>query len=156
MNKSTYLAERLQQVLIDGKWIANTNVKEQIDHLSVQQATATFGDHNTIALLTFHLNYYLEGVLQVLNGGKLEIRDKYSFDMPTMDTEVKWKGLVQRYNDNALSFVNKVKEMDDASFSAVFEKEAYGTYERNIDGIIEHCYYHLGQMVLINKLLSNT
>jgi len=35
----------------------------------------------SIAALTFHINYYVAGVLNVFQGGKLEIRDKYSFDM---------------------------------------------------------------------------
>ncbi len=28
-----------------------------------------------------------------------------------------------------------------------------GDYLRNIDGMIEHSYYHLGQIVLIEKLI---
>jgi hypothetical protein len=28
-------------------------------------------------------------------------------------------------------------------------------YYINIDAMIEHCYYHLGQIVLIKKLLKN-
>ena len=35
-----------------------------------------------------------------------------------------------------------------------FVDEKYGTYLRNIDGMIEHAYYHLGQVVLIKKLLE--
>lgn len=33
-------------------------------------------------LLTFHIDYYLKGLIQVMDGGELEIRDKYSFDLP--------------------------------------------------------------------------
>jgi hypothetical protein len=29
----------------------------------------------------------------------------------------------------------------------------YGTWLRNIEGAIEHCHYHLGQIVLIKKIL---
>jgi hypothetical protein len=36
----------------------------------------------------------------------------------------------------------------------VFVDEKYGTYLRNIEAMIEHSYYHLGQIVLIRKILS--
>ena len=35
---------------------------------------------------------------------------------------------------------------------AIFVDEKYGSYERNLDVMIEHCYYHLGQVMLIKKL----
>jgi len=35
-----------------------------------------------------------------------------------------------------------------------FTDEKYGTYQRNLIGILEHSYYHLGQIVLIKKLLK--
>lgn len=81
------LANRLREVLLNGKWIANTNLKEQITSTSWGQAMERIGSLNTIALLTFHVNYYLKGVLTVLQGGKLEIKDKYSFDMPEISSK---------------------------------------------------------------------
>jgi len=44
--------------------------------------------------------------------------------------------------------------MPDSKINEVFVNEKYGTYLRNIDGMIEHCYYHLGQITLIKKLLQ--
>ncbi|MEM8891667.1 MAG: DUF1572 domain-containing protein, partial [Bacteroidota bacterium] len=35
-----------------------------------------------------------------------------------------------------------------------FVDEKYGTYRRNIDGMIEHCYYHLGQISIIRKMIA--
>ena len=34
-----------------------------------------------------------------------------------------------------------------------FVDEKYGTFQRNIEAMIEHSYYHLGQIVLIKKML---
>ncbi len=36
-----------------------------------------------------------------------------------------------------------------------FTDENYGTFYRNIDVMIEHSYYHIGQIVLIKKLFNN-
>lgn len=148
------LAKRLREVLLNGKWIANTNFKEQVTSISWEQAIQKVGNLNTIALLTFHVNYYLKGVLNVFEGGDLEIKDKYSFDMPEIESEQDWSNLVTEFVNNAEKFIHYVEKMDDDFLSQPFVKEEYGSYLRNIEGQIEHSYYHLGQVVLLKKLLK--
>jgi len=153
MVKNSEIANRLREVLLNGKWITNTNFKEQILSVSWEQAIQKVGNLNTIALLTFHINYYLQGVLNVFNGGKLEIRDKYSFDLPQITSEAGWEKLVADFLDNSEKFADKVELMDDSTFNQPFVDEKYGTYLRNIEGVIEHSYYHLGQISLIRKMI---
>lgn len=152
MTRSESLATRLDEVLLNGRWVANTNYKDQLEGLKRREAVFQINKLNTIAALTFHINYYLDGILNVFNGGKLEIRDAYSFDMPEITTEAQWMELKEQLFVNSLSFVKAVQSMTDTQLDAVFTDEKYGTYQRNIEGVIEHCYYHLGQIVLINKL----
>jgi hypothetical protein len=151
MNKD--LANRLREVLLTGKWIANTNFKEQITSISWVQAIEKIENLNTIALLTFHVNYYLKGLLQVFAGGNLEIKDKFSFDMPEIVSETDWLNLVNEFVSNAESFINHVEKMDDNVLTQPFVKEEYGSYLRNIEAQIQHSYYHLGQVSLIKKLV---
>jgi uncharacterized damage-inducible protein DinB len=153
MSASIILSKRLREVFLDGKWIANTNYQEQIIDLSWHQASLKIYDLNSVALLTFHINYYLEGLLQVFNSGKLEISDRYSFDMKNITTEKEWNELKLRFLANAEAFCNKVAKLDEAILNEVFVHEKYGTYLRNIEAIIEHSYYHLGQVVLIKKMI---
>ncbi|MEW2921010.1 MULTISPECIES: DinB family protein [Flavobacteriaceae] len=153
-NRSEFMASRLQEVLLSGRWIAQTNIKEQIESISWQQANQKIGSLNTVALLTYHLNYYLAGILNVFNGGKLEIRDKYSFEMPPIQSETDWKKLKHQFVVNSEKFVAHVESMEDSQFDDYFVDEKYGTYQRNIEGVIEHSYYHLGQIVLINKMIQ--
>jgi uncharacterized damage-inducible protein DinB len=153
MNKD--LANRLREVLLNGKWIANTNLKEQITSISWEQAIQRVENLNTIALLTFHINYYLKGVLHVLQGGNLEIKDKFSFDIPEISSETDWLNLVNEFINNAEQLINHVEKMDDNLLTQPFVKEEYGSYLRNIEAQIEHCYYHLGQIVIIRKMIQN-
>jgi uncharacterized damage-inducible protein DinB len=147
------LANRLREVLLNGTWIANTNFKAQITGITREQAVQRVDQLNTIAQLTFHINYYLQGILQVFRGGALEIRDKYSFDLPELKSEADWNWLVNDFLQNAESFAAEVESLDDALFDQPFVDEKYGTYRRNIEGVIEHSYYHLGQVVLIRKMI---
>ena len=147
------LANRLREVLLDGHWIANTNFKEQITNTNWKQAVEKLEGLNTIASLTFHINYYLKGVLNVFQGGDLVIKDKYSFDMPEISSESEWLDLVNEYLNSAELFISHVERMDDQQLSQSFVKDEYGSYSRNIEAQIEHSYYHLGQMVMIKKLV---
>lgn len=151
--KSTELAKRFREVILDGKLIAFTNIKEQLSDLTMEQATLKIGSLNTLAALTFHLNYYIHGVLQVFEGGELTIRDKFSFEMNPIESEEDWILLRDNLFANAEKFAKHIDGMDDAQLDSGFVKEAYGSYHKNIDAMIEHCYYHFGQMVIIKKMV---
>ncbi len=153
MTRNITLASRLREVLLNGHWIANTNYKEQLQHVTWQQATQKVDDLNTIAALTFHINYYLKGLLAAFENGKLEMSDKYSFDLPPIHSEVDWNILLTDFLNNAEKFALKVEQLEDAIFDQPFIDEKYGTFLRNIEGVIEHSYYHLGQISLIRKMI---
>ena len=153
MTRNLFMANRLREVLLNGHWIANTNYREQIEGLNWQLAIQKIGDLNTIAALTYHVNYYLEGILNALESGKLEISDKYSFDLPPITSETDWSRLVAKFLDNAENFANKIELIEDDILDKTFIDPKYGTLLRNLEGVIEHSYYHLGQIVLIRKLL---
>ena len=154
MPRNMDLANRVREVLLSGKWIANTNFKDQIVSITRIQATQSISNLNSIALLTFHINYYLAGILNVFNGGSLEIRDKYSFDMPEITSDSDWNTLVNDFLKNAEKFAEKIEQMPDNQLDQDFVDEKYGSYLRNIEGVIEHSYYHLGQISLLKKLLN--
>jgi len=154
MENSTQLANRFREVLLDGKWIANTNYKEQLADVTWEQATHKIGSLNTIAALTFHVNYYISGVADFFEVESLDIRDKYSFDLPPITSKKDWKNLVNELIANAERFADSVETMSDRDLEEVFVEEKYGTYRRNIEGMIEHSYYHLGQISLMKKMIT--
>ena len=53
MTATKEVADRFREVILNGKWIANTNFKDQVYDLDWRQATMQVGSLNTIALLTF-------------------------------------------------------------------------------------------------------
>ncbi len=152
MTKSKDLANRLEEVLLNGNWIAKTNIHEQLNKTDWKQAIAKIGNHNSIAELTFHINYYVGGILNVLKGGDLEIRDQYSFEMEDIRSETDWQQLVQSFIENSNSIVKIIPNIPEHQWNEPFVKEEYGSYARNIEGLIEHSYYHFGQISLLLKL----
>lgn len=153
-NTAAKLAERFREVFLSGAWVTSTNYKAQLSELSWEQATRKVGNLNTIAQLTFHIHYYIAGVLQVFRGGPLEIRDKYSFDMKPVESEEDWLALRDLFLTDAEAFAQAIEQMSDSRLAEGFVKPEYGDFQRNIDVMIEHGYYHLGQVVLIKKMMA--
>jgi uncharacterized damage-inducible protein DinB len=154
MSPSKQIANRIREVFLDGHWIATTNYKKELSKLSWEQATTNIYGLNTVAALTFHINYYLDGILRAVDTGSLDIQDKYSFDMPPVASEEEWSKLVDAFLANAEKFVAFTEHLPSEKLNAPFFDEKYGTYQRNIEAVIEHSYYHLGQISLINKMLG--
>lgn len=152
MQKTAFLANRIREVFLNGTWIANTNYKATLETtdwgIAVQKQDAA----NSIAALTFHVNYYLAGLLNIFRGGNLEISDALSFDMPPISGQADWATLVAALLDNAEAFAQTIESMEDAALDLPFVDARYGSILRNIEGVIEHSYYHLGQIVLLKKI----
>jgi hypothetical protein len=155
MSSTIQLSKRFREVLLDGYWIANTNFKDKLSEVTWEQAIAKIDSLNTIAMLTFHIHYYIAGIVNVLEGGELEIKDQFSFDLPPIESAEQWEALLNRLWTDSEKFALLVEQMADSKLDEVFVDEKYGTYRRNIDGMIEHAYYHLGQITLIKKMLTH-
>lgn len=152
MTTSNQLANRLREIILNGTWIANTNFKDQIDHLDWNIATKKFETLNTISELAQHIHYYINGILNVFTNGTLEIKDQYSFDFPPIASQSEWETFLKRFWNDTEKLAEFVENMSVDQLHENFVDEKYGSYLRNIDGMIEHSYYHLGQVVLIKKI----
>ncbi len=155
MKKANQIANRFREVLLSGKWIANTNYKAILSDVTWQEATQKVSSLNTIAALTFHINYYIAGILNVFEGGDLVIRDKYSFNLTPIQSSEDWAKLYYELCSNAEKFAKHLEVMTDEQLEENFVNEKYGNYRRNMEGVIEHSYYHLGQISLIKKIIRH-
>lgn len=154
MKLNESLANRLKEVLTEGKWVIGTNFKEQIIDLDWKEAVQKIDTLNSIADLTFHVSYYIAGMANVLEGGSLDIRDKYSFDYPPITSNKDWRDLVNKFCSDAERFISLVEKMTEEKLYETFVEEQYGNYLRNINAIMEHAYYHFGQVVIIKKMIK--
>ena len=153
MKTSKLIAKNLHQVYFGGNWTAS-NLKDSLDGISLDMATKKVTGLNTVLALTYHIHYYLKGALDALKNGELTIRDKYSFNHPKLQSEVEWQEFQNNLWTEAKEFIFLIEKLEDAILQSNFIEEKYGSYYRNLAGIIEHTHYHLGQIVVIKKLLS--
>lgn len=154
MSHQINLANRFREVILNGTWIANTNFKDQLEKLDYRIAIAKFQNLNTISDLAQHIHYYIKGVKNVLLGGNLEISDQYSFDFPPIESQQQWENFLENFLKDSEEFSTLIETLPQEKLNEDFVEKNYGTYLRNLDGMIEHCYYHLGQIVLIKKIIN--
>jgi hypothetical protein len=153
MNLSQQTAKHFRDVFTGGNW-TSVNLKETLSGVDWQQATTTVHSLNTIAALVYHIHYYVQAVLKVLHGNPLEASDKFSFDVSAIHNQEDWDQLVATTLSDAEQFAVLLEQLPESRFQEVFVNEKYGSYHRNMYGIIEHTHYHLGQIVLIKKILQ--
>ena len=152
MNIAKQIAKHLREIHFGGNW-TSSNLKEHLADVTWQQATTKVYSFNTIATLVYHINYYVDAVLKVLQGEALNAKDKYSFDHPPIHSQEDWERFLDKIWTDAENFANLIEQLPDHQLLEVFSDEKYGSYYRNLHGIIEHSHYHLGQIVLIKKIL---
>jgi uncharacterized damage-inducible protein DinB len=152
MNLAQQIAKQLRDLYNGGNWTA-VSLKENLADITWQQATTKVYSFNTIAALVYHTNYYVTAIIRVLEGEPLTGSDKYSFDHPIIQTQEDWQKLVDKSWADAESLARLIEQLPESKLLENFWDGKYGNNYRNIAGVIEHTHYHLGQIVLIKKLL---
>jgi uncharacterized damage-inducible protein DinB len=152
MNLTEHIAKQFREVYFGGNW-TGSNLKQHLQDISWQQATFRCNDCNTIAALVFHMNYYVSAVLNVLKGNLLDAHDNHSFDHPPVHSEQDWNKLLDKTWKDAEEFASLIDRLPESRLWEVFSEKKYGDYYRNIQGIIDHTHYHLGQIVLLKKMV---
>ncbi len=153
MTLNNQIAKHFRDVYFGGNW-TSVNLKDTLADVSWEDATTKLHSLNTIASLVFHINYYVNPVLKVLQGEALIASDKFSFDITPITSDEDWRKLLTKVFLEAELFAVQIEKLDDSKLFENFTAQKYGNYYRNLHGIIEHTHYHLGQISLIKKFVK--
>ena len=155
MNFSSQIAKHLREIYFGKNW-TGANYTEVLKDVSWEEATRQISDYNTILKLVFHTQYFIKAIIPVLDGKELDTHDKFSFDHPMISSETDWQQLLITIYADVELLASKIEKLSDEQLVTDFADSKYGNYYRNLHGIIEHCHYHLGQIVIIKKLIRNS
>lgn len=154
MTIAKQIAKNLRDVHFGGNW-TDVNMKGTLQDVTYSEALTKVQDFNSIATLTVHTTYYIDVVTKVLQGGPLDAKDAYSFILPKIESEADWQGVLEKAWQNAETCALLIEQLNDNQLLEIFSEEKYGNYFRNLMGMVEHMHYHLGQMVLIKKMIRS-
>lgn len=152
MTIAALTAKHLNDVFFGGNW-TSVNVKDTLQDITWQEATTKVQSFNTIAVLVNHITYYITAVTKVLQGEKLNAKDSLSFTHPPINNATDWQSIQEAVWQSVHTFTQLISTLPDTQLTATFEQEKYGNYFRNLIGIIEHTHYHLGQIVILKKMI---
>ena len=148
---SKQLADDLRAVYFGGNW-TGVSLQKHLQDIPKQQATTKLSDCNSIATLAYHLHYYVRQVSPVLRGEALRGSDADSFITPDFTVGDTWSDFLEAMWSEARQFAQQIEQLDDNLLGTDMDDSKYGSYYRNLQGIIAHAHYHLGQIVLLKKL----
>jgi hypothetical protein len=154
MKFTQLIARQLRDVHFGGNWTA-VNLREKLADVGWQEATARIDSLHSIATLVFHTNYFVKATIDVLRGKPLNAKDKFSFDCPPILSEQDWKRLLKETWADAEQLASLIEQMEDRQLAESFAGEVHGTNFRCLQGLVEHCHYHLGQIAVIKSILRH-
>ena len=129
------LAKHLRDVHFGGNW-TTSNLMDNLADVTWKEATMQVYQLNTIATLVYHINYYISAVLKVLQGEPLNASDSLSFSRPPIHSQKEWEDMVAKSRADADTFAALIEQLPESKLWENFTDEKYGTYYRNIQGII--------------------
>lgn len=147
---SQHLSKHIKDVHFGGNW-TTSSLQEHLHDVNLEMALSKKEGMNTIAALCYHINYYIVAVTEVLKGGTLNASDAYSYNHPSFSTDEEWQVFKEKMWTDVNVFADLILQITDEQMWQPFVNEKYGNYYRNIQGIVEHTHYHLGQIVVIKK-----
>ena len=153
MNVAEQIAKQLRAVYVGGNW-TGVNLKDTLKDVTWPQATTKVYSFNTIVTLLYHTNYYIDAVTKVLHGEPLNAKDEYSFIHPPVQSKEDWENLLNKTFADAEAFACLIEQLPESKLGNTMADEKYGNLYRNLTGIIEHLHYHLGQMVLVKRMVE--
>lgn len=152
MHTPTQIAKHLREVYFGNNWTA-VNLKDTISDVNWEIATQQLYDLNTIATLVYHMTYYVVEVTKVLEGGPLEMKDELSFSYPAITSQEDWEKMLDKVWGDVEHFAQLIEAMPEEKLGEHITDKKYDIYYRYLHGIIEHAHYHLGQILLIKKII---
>lgn len=153
MENHSNLSERLSELFLSGEWIVNTNFRKMLEDVTREEAVQSIDGLNSIYRLAYHVNYYLSGLCKVFEHNILDMSDRFSFPEDQADTPEQWETFKIDFQLNARRMISLVEKMSGSELDSPFVDPHYGSNRVNLEAMIDHSYYHLGQISLIKKLV---
>ena len=155
MKLTSQIAKNFREIYFGGNWTYSC-LSNHLKDVTWQQAITKVEKFNTIATLVYHSNYYVNAVIEALKGNNFNAIDKESFNHTPIHNQKDWEDLLNKVWAEAKELAELIEELPEEKLWQNIGDDVWGNYYRNIHGIIEHTHYHLGQIVLIKKLLKKT
>lgn len=155
MKITELIAQHLIQVHEGGNW-TEIDITSTLKDVSLDEAVLrTIASPNTIAALLHHITFWNLEVMRRAKGIKTQVDESNGFNYPALNTEADWLQLKEDNIQSAHQLAAAIRQFDEATLFKPMEVHTSSAY-KNFQGLVEHAHYHLGQMVILKKLIRNS
>ena len=146
---------RLKKLFTDhyngNPWL-DINIVDTLNELTASQAARKIGDFNSIWQIVQHLVAWRETNLVRIQGEMVPAPANNFMEEIQDTTEAAWEQLLERLQQSQQMILAYFENADTASFDTIYKPNQHSYYE-HLQGILQHDAYHLGQIVLLKKLI---
>lgn len=146
------IAAQLKSIYNGGN-MTGVAMKQVLDDITWKEAIQEVYGCNTISTLLYHTQYYIRIISRVLQGGPLVGNDALSFNHPPITSQAEWNALKTIVFQEIEEMALLIEQLPEEKLWEDFAGKKYGSYYRNLHGVLEHTTYHLGQMSLLKKII---
>ncbi len=137
----------------DGSPWIDVNLVNTLQSVSAEQALQKMNPNsNSIWEITNHIISWRKNVLQRVQGKQIKTPAHNYFEKVKKGSASDWKNTLKQLSlsqKDWITFLNTIKK---AELNKVYEPNEM-TYYEHIQGILQHDAYHLGQIVMLTRLL---
>ena len=152
MSESKRISNLYQSIYNGNPWLEVT-LADTLKQVSAEQAHKKINPNlNTIWEIVNHLIQWRKNILRRVQGETI-ITPDHNYFVPVIDpSELAWEQSLQTLAKSQESWNTFFEDFDDSDLAKVYPANNHTFYE-HIHGIIQHDVYHLGQIVILKKLL---
>ncbi|WP_348825280.1 DinB family protein [Flavobacterium aestuarii] len=152
MSESRRISNLYQSIYNGNPWLEVT-LANTLKDISAEEAYRKINpDLNTIWEIVNHLIQWRRNILSRVQGETV-ITPDHNYFVPVIDpSEAAWAQSLQTLAKSQESWNAFFEDFDDLDLAKVYPANNHTFYE-HIHGIIQHDVYHLGQIVILKKML---
>jgi uncharacterized damage-inducible protein DinB len=152
MKESQRIVALYQSVYDGNPWIDITilEVVKDIDYNDALKKIRP--DFNSIWEIVNHIISWRKNVLQRVQGKILITPNHNYFETVTETSQEDWQNTLKKLEESQQEWIQFLGSFDKTDFEKIYPNNGM-TYYEHIHGIMQHDIYHLGQIVILKKLV---
>ncbi|MBW1654754.1 DinB family protein [Flavobacterium quisquiliarum] len=153
MSESKRISNLYQSIYNGNPWL-EVNLANTLKNVTAEQAYKKANPNlNTIWEIVNHLIQWRRNILERMQGEVIVTPD-HNYFVPVLDpSEAAWAQSLQTLAKSQESWSTFFESFNDEDLAKIYVNNGH-TYYEHIHGIIQHDVYHLGQIVILKKLLN--
>lgn len=154
MNETQRIQSLFTELYHGQPWL-NVTLHDTLSRITSEQAVKRpVKDANTIWEIVIHMIAWRKNVLQRIQGKVVETPSNNYIEKVKHNSEEAWQKTLEALETSQKEWLYTLNTCTEADFKNEYPANNL-TYYQHIHGIIQHDAYHLGQIVLLAKMINS-